>query len=333
MRMKSENSLLLSYFIIVVLLACTAYFLNENNLLRLQLADRESEVAAVHAEMGAKDIFVIEARQDLIDFRHNVTAVQDAVDRSREWFTNNSRMPPSLFNFTSQAETVCAANGTFALGCINSAMQEDLGFRFLSEWTDRLYSIPEMIDRGGGDCDDYSLFAMALLNSMKEDGVRADLRVGEARGVEAVLLGLGENDSSTGTSAGDLQAVYPMAMCYTISSRNEDISGHCINILSRSRVESIDELEKLNGSMTFDPQNGDFTGLVGDDFHICADGDTGCELRRDSINIVMTGDDIYEFKDGRWKSLGENKKKLDAVLGKVDGTLAMPEAWEDNASD
>lgn len=330
--MKNENNLLLSYFIIVVLLACTVYFLNENNLLRMQLADRESEVAAVNAEMGAKEIFVIDAKQELMDFRRNITQVEEKVDDSRKWFMGNSHMPDSLGNFTSQVRTRCIENGTLRLPCIEDRMATDLDYKFKGEWTDRLYPIDEMIERTGGDCDDYSLFAMALLNTMKEDGVAAELGAVEEANPRISFFGRGEDeseDSSDGSmSIGSLQSVYPVEICYTISSSGDAISGHCIVALSPVPIESADDLQKLNGSATFDPQNGEFGGTIGDEYGVCKDGDEGCELRSGNMNIVVTEDDIYEFKDGEWKYFGKYEKQIDTILGTMDATLTSTESWD-----
>ncbi|MDD5172336.1 MAG: hypothetical protein PHF60_04860 [Candidatus ainarchaeum sp.] len=329
--MKNENNLLLSYFIIVVLLVCTVYFWNDNNLLTLQLADRESELANVHAELGAKDIFVAEAKQDLLDLRRSITDVQNSLNESTQWFTDNSRMSGSLENFTADVEDACITDTVLDLACIKDEMSNRLDFRFRSEWEDRLYSIDEMVGRQGGDCDDYSLFMKAMLNTMKEDKIAANLSA-RNNNLHAVFMGLGDERSPYDTSdmeyVGDLQSIYPIAICYTLSAHEEAISGHCIDALSTVPIESLDDLAKLDGAQTFDPQDGTYTGEIGDEFYICQDGETDCERNRDSVTVVITDGDIYEFKEGRWNYLGQYEVSIETMLGQVDGTLSRCEAWD-----
>jgi hypothetical protein len=329
--MKNENNILLSYFIIVVLLVCTAYFWNDNNLLRLQLADRESELTNAHAELGAKDIFVMEARQDLLDLKRDITAVQDSLNESTQWFTDNSRMSDSLGDFTAQVEDACVTDAILDLACIENEMSKNLGFRFKSEWDDRLYSIDEMVEREGGDCDDYALFMKALLNTLKEDGVEAGLSARKHGGMQATFTRF-DKDNSTDDSdredIGDLQSVYPIALCYTMSAFEGEISGHCINALSTVPVESADDLQKLDGAKAFDPQDGVYKGVVGEEFYICEDGEKDCELRRDSLCVVVTDEDIYEFKDSRWNNLGQYDSRIGIMLGQVDGTLSQCAVWD-----
>jgi len=329
---NQETNILLAYFIMVVLLACTLYFLNENNLLRLQLADREAELSAVHAELGAKDVFVTEARVELVEFRNEIDRLGKGLNESGDWIQNNSVLSGSLESVATDVEQNCIINGTLDLACISKEMEKTMGFRYITEWEDRLFSLEEMAAREGGDCDDYALFAKALLNTMKDRNVSVGLAARNVTGSSIFsLVDLnGTFNSSESVSVGDLDSVYPVAICYTISSRGEAIGGHCVNAMSAAPIESVEDLEKLEGAPTFDPQNGKFTGIVGEDFHLCVDGETDCDHKRTSIGTIVTDTDLYEFKDDSWKSPGRYKDVMDGMLERIDATLSRTDAWDNS---
>lgn len=280
----------------------TMIALNET---RQRLEEKESELALVREELNTTKTLLNITRSDYALLAAEVAALEDSINESIQWFRENSFLPGSADWFTYRVQNRCVKNKKLSLACVSYLMGQKLGFMYISEEGDRLFSIDEIISRRGGDCEDFSLFSKAMLNTlnaMNEDAVVEAWSNGSGRYV------VYEEKEGTATTQwyvdgeavelGELERIVPYVVCFAVDYR----SGHCIVALSEKNITSVDELGALEGAALFEPQNGMYMGAVGSELMLCGSSVLDCERAPGRISFVISNNDLYQFSGGGWKS-------------------------------
>ncbi|MDD5340778.1 MAG: hypothetical protein PHV13_06090 [Candidatus ainarchaeum sp.] len=281
------------------------------------LSQAQDELNSTREELERNAISLAQARQEFASLDENLSRMEESLSDDVQWFRDNSELPASVSYFAPYVMDKCVGSGVLNLGCVSLFMEKRVGFNYIDEPNDRLYTIDEMVARGGGDCEDYSLFVKALLNSLD----------GEGLGLLGWKQGSGEfvtyrSDTGTywyyhgqGIYLGTLDEASPYAICYLTDLSGPAPIGHCIVALAEGAVESVAGLRNLDGAVAFEPQNGAYMGYIGSggQYHLCRDGEISCGGTPGEIFIVMADDDLYEFKNGRWESFGTYRAQAEAL--------------------
>jgi len=261
-----------------------------------------------------------ETRQEFVSLQQNLTGMEESINQSIQWFRDNSRLTPSLAFFNSYLVSHCVENKKLNLACVSMFMERRLGIEYLSEGNDRLYSLDEIVARGGGDCEDYSLFLKAVLNDLSGESFGLlSWTPGDDRFTVYSTSSRYWYYEGSGINLGKSDSVHPYSFCYVTGMDGEIVNGHCIVALAKADIQG--NVSGLDGADTFEPQNGGYTGRIGERFHICTNGDAECEKTQNSVIIVMTDEDIFEFRDGSWQSLAGFRDKSQSLRQKLSAEL------------
>ncbi|MBI2079982.1 hypothetical protein HYT84_04400, partial [Candidatus Micrarchaeota archaeon] len=278
------------------------------------------------------------------ELKNNINGIQESLDSSIQWFKDNSEFPvleefgidpekASLQDFFAEVENNCIKRSssfdTLNLGCVSYVMETTLSFEYKLEGQDKLYSLKEMIYRNGGDCEDYSLFLKALMNHLEKEYQEKELIIQawketpqpdnyvvyEIGGKKLFYPGAEAHD------LGEVKKLGPYMICYTTKYDGVSFEGHCVVALSKEQINKIDDLVKLDGAKTFEPQDGSYKGIVGTDYYVCQDDETDCDKGINNISFVISDSDLYQFVNGEWTSYARYKDDLTSLNGRIEGFL------------
>jgi hypothetical protein len=296
----------------------------ELNATAARLSQTEEELNSTREELERSAISLAQANEDFSALEENLSMMEESLSEDVQWFKDNSRLPDSVSYFTTYVMDKCVDSNVLNMGCAALFMEKRVGFNYIDEPNDRLYTIDEMVARGGGDCEDYSLFVKALLNGLDGEGLRL---LGWKQGSGEFVTY--RSDSGTywyypgqGIYLGTLDAASPYAICYLTDLSWPAPVGHCIVALAGGEITSVADLSNLDGAVAFEPQNGAYMGYIGSggQYHLCRDGEMSCGDGAGEIFIVMADDDLYEFKNGRWESFGTYRAQAEALRERLAAT-------------
>ena len=297
----------------------------ELHITRMDLNETSEELEGTRAELRETQSSLEEAMEEFVQLRDEVVGIEESVNSSIQWFRDNAELPRTINHFFWESDAGCTDAGTLRLACIPFLMEKEMGFTYKSEYPDQLLSIGQMIDKPGGDCEDYSLFLKAYINRLKNTGTNRELEAWDQGGERYVLF---EEEDGTkwyvwGSEhpMGSLQDLNPYAICFTTKYEAETFEGHCIVALSGNKINSVEDMRNLDGAETFEPQNGQYTGKIGEEFHVCAEGELGCAMVPGSIIFVIADDDLYQFIDGEWVSYELYGEKASELEQKIDDIM------------
>ncbi|MBN2095750.1 MAG: hypothetical protein JW727_06910 [Candidatus Aenigmarchaeota archaeon] len=286
----------------------------ESNMSRL-----EEECAAIKAAYGNLKEETSGLIEEVQDYRQQI---QD----SMEWFSENALLGDSKKENDAKRKIdencyeVKSSTCRIKLGCFYLVNSKKLHLSYISDVEssgeiDRLLSLQEFLANGGGDCEDYSLFYKAEYN----------YAVSRCEGKEVILEGwfVPEEGDLGGTywlnfqkgwflegvSQIDFQDyIYPNIVCGNLYDPVlRSISGHCMIAFSSSPLESIGDLEELDGAYLIEPQDGSFFGNLNRENSgvYLLDEELWVDKRPKSwISTVITDKDFFLFdsKTLSWKS-------------------------------
>jgi len=168
---------------------------------------------------------------------------------------------------------------------------------------DKLQSLNEFIQNGGGDCEDYGLFYKAEFNSILEK-----CKVFNSSNI--VLESYYETEETSPyfidfynrwfidrATKVDLKEgyIYPNVICGNIFDLNLDIiGGHCVVAFTKNKIKSIEDLNNLDKSQIIEPQDGSYMGLINDvssDIYLI----TKNNIHNSYIYEVITDEDLFLF--------------------------------------
>jgi hypothetical protein len=207
--------------------------------------------------------------------------------------------------------------------CLDIANEKWFG---LSYNHSKLDSLSEFLNKGTGDCKDYSMLYKAEVNNLlaKCENLGTSRVVFESyienKSAGRYWLGFSEDEGwflESGYSAFRLKDgyKYPAVICGELFDLNtKRISGHCMVAFTRNRMASgSDGVKELIGAPIVEPQSGIYVGLV-------EDGSSGISLRPSAtyssyIFLVMTDSDILLFDDksNNWNSYSGFNESLTSL--------------------
>ncbi|MEW5996026.1 MAG: hypothetical protein AB1657_00315 [Candidatus Micrarchaeota archaeon] len=298
----------------------------ELRLTRMDLNETAEELEGTREELRETANLLNETMEEFLQLRMEIQNIEESINSSIQWFRDNSELPRTMNSFFYDVDSGCVERGRLRLACVPFLMEKELGFVYKSEFPDKLYSLVEMVHNNGGDCEDYALYLKAMLNRFRNAGADLQLEAwdaGDGRYIVYTEGDMGWYVEGSPHPLGTLQELNPYVICYTTAFTGSGFDGHCTVALSEKKVDTAAELGNLYGVETFEPQNGEYLGRIGEALRICGDGEAGCGTEIGSIIFVIADDDLYQFMDGEWKSyklygdeasgLGE---KIDEVVGR-----------------
>lgn len=244
-------------------------------------------------------------RNNLSQIKTELRSIQSEINSSIDWFKENSYLPSSLLSFERRSSDDCLDSGYLNLACIAFKMDRELNFKYKTENPDHLFSLTQMVQREGGDCEDFSLFLKAYLNTLK---THSDYVLGGWKNQDGSRYEVYRSGSTiyyfngVGVEFGRISSFYPVVICYLTSIENGVYQGHCIVALSKSEIKETSDLKNLKNAILFEPQNGMYMGKIGSDLYLCEEGNYNCDKYLNTISFVITDNDLYHFENGKWSN-------------------------------
>ncbi len=288
---------------------------------QIQLQYTISELNQTREELENKSLSLEQAKAQFSDLKTQIADFQTTLQESIIWFKDNSRLSPNLGYFAPYVRSNCVQEGQLNLACVTYMMEKRLGFHYISETTDQLHSLDEAVSRGGGDCKDYALFLRAVLNSVNDTTPSVDLLSWEPGYGKFIVYQSGDQEyyyNGDNVTLPKLGSINPEAFCYVTGYNAGVFDGHCIVALGEHAILDESDLPGLDGAKAFEPQDGGFKGTIGNDYHLCENGEMSCGTEPGDILVVMSDDDLYEFHDGEWRSYGTYSGRLTDFLAQID---------------
>jgi len=298
------------------------------------LAAKEAEAEGLEAELSeareeledTKDVLK-NAKEDIEAIKDETQAMEEEIAQSISWFTENAELPSvtKADRLVSFIEKGCMDEKRLNLACIAYLMEDEADIVYRSDpGQDRLYSIKEILDRKGGDCEDISLFFKATLSELERQDIELEAWTAGSGNYEVYL----DKDTSTrwliegarGVDVGRMDEKEPYVACYFYGSDGYTKLGHCVIMLTNVSIEGPMDLTTGNlADATFiEPQSGQYMGRMGSEYLSCEDGQDGCEDISYSIAFIITDEDLYQFGDGRWNHYAGYKERIEELASELD---------------
>ena len=298
------------------------------------LYKKESELNSTKKKLSDVSLNLEETKKEFSQLSEEVIGVEKTLNESIQWFKDNAELPAvgTMGNelkdlwyegFLSNVKTDCINNdgqNKLNLACVSFTMEKTLSFKYISEDPDRLFSLKEIINKDGGDCEDYSLFLKALINTLKKEKTNGWTSIEAWKsdpGYNYQISGKWYYKDVSGVQLEYLGNANPYVICYPMT----ELQGHCIVALSDKKVTGVEDIGNLEGAYAFEPQNGAYMGKIGTDFHLCTKGERECENKGGSIIVVIGDKDLYQFKNRRWTSYEFYKNVTSQFHHKIEGVL------------
>jgi len=282
----------------------------------VELNNTKEELYKTKEELNTTKNILNLTKYELIELTEEISGLEKSINDSVAWFKENSLFSPSLDPFVYRIERDCIKEKKLKLACVSFLTGRYLGINYISEYPDRLLSLNDFTSRKGGDCEDFALFFKAMINTLKKSHPEVVAEVWEEGSGNYVVYT--EKDESKvvewythgdGISIDRLGSLNPYVICFAVDYN----SGHCIVALSEKEIHSIEEIDQLNGAALFEPQTGEYNGVIGRQLVLCKNGEPNCESNPGHISFIITDDDLFQFNNGSWKSFAYyGQKTLDA---------------------
>ena len=285
-----------------------------------EIEDLEQELNQSQEDLEKTINILSEAKDEIEEIREETKKIGEDINQSIQWFTENSELPDlyKADRYENKVRKGCENKGVLNLACVSFLMEEELGITYKTDPGDKLYSLAEIIDRKGGDCEDYSLFFKATVK---------DYEVFEAWEEGGGTYNIYEDeeqvwyyDDAHGVLIEGRNA-YPV--CYYYGSSGGVLLGHCVVMFTKRTISSADDIstENLLGSKLVEPQSGRYVGEIGEKFTVCSEGI--CDEPY-AIAFIITDNDLYHF-DQKWDYYHEQKEKVEEILASLDFLAEWPE--------
>ncbi|VVB57922.1 Chromosome partition protein Smc [Candidatus Anstonella stagnisolia] len=262
-----------------------------------------------------------------------LTSLESNINSSMSWFKENSNLPANYsWNVDIFKERIlkdCVYDNKLNLACIayrlsTTAISLTYKTDIEAGKEDFLQPIKYTVNRGGGDCEDYSLFLKATLNSAKESSPKLSLVAWASNtGTDfRVYPPESEQDvqyyyygGAKGVGVGSLLNSF-YVICYPLTPD----AGHCTVAVSPIKINSSAQLPLLAGSSVFEPQNGRYLGKIGTDFEICnAQNAQRCYSSPGSIITIIADDDLYQIYNGKWVGYADYRDQVAQLQQNIAG--------------
>ncbi|MEM3362195.1 MAG: hypothetical protein QXG16_02660 [Candidatus Anstonellaceae archaeon] len=299
--------------------------IDENNQLKEELEKKQKSIEKVEREK-------IQKESELKKLKEEYVEILEEINKSMEWFKQNSFIEKN-YSWNSdilleRIEKDCVYKNKLNLGCIAYLMENTaISIKYKNDSQigkiDFLQGIKQTIDRGGGDCEDYSLFFKALLNTLKLKLKSTNVTIELFKpnpGTYYIIYPLKRDPQESYWYYPDSIAHPSLKITesyfYSICYLNSETEGHCVVGISKNNINNSEELGLLEKSELFEPQNGRYVGniemLDSGELIYCwqEEKDRICK----KIIIIISDKDIYYSKKGKYFGLEDYKKKIIEIL-------------------
>lgn len=296
-----------------------------------KLSDSESKLNSANSKINDLNSVLDQTEKDFNKLDTQLQEVQDSIDSSVQWFKTNSKLPPPIEvgvkeyeyrKFLEEIDGSCIKNGKINLGCISYSMKNTLKFDYKTENQDKLSTLVESIKKDGGDCEDFSLLFKAILSKYRLNGETLELEAWHKEDGSKYMIYKNPDyyyyyQNSAGISIGS-NSNNAYIICYVTKNDFPILEGHCTIAISPVKITKNEEVVNLKDAKMFEPQDGAYKGIAGQDLEICNNGEIGCEQEVGKIVFVLTDSDIYRFSDGNWTSYGYYKELASSLKLRIE---------------
>ncbi|MCX8163151.1 MAG: hypothetical protein N3D10_01200 [Candidatus Micrarchaeota archaeon] len=292
--------------------------------LKEELEKEQQELKNLEENLKTKEQEFGKIKQEYLDLLLEL-------NESVKWFKNNSAIEQK-YSWKSDIliERVtkdCVFKDKLNLACISHLMENtaiSIKYKNDSELgkVDFLQSVKQTIDREGGDCEDYSLFFKALLNTLKQSKINAtielfkyDPKVDSIFVIYPLKREASESywymPHSYSYPTLKLNESYFYVVCYL----ENETQGHCVVAIDKNKINNSEQLILLDGAELFEPQNGQFVGKLEklkNKLLYCYQ-----EQKQKScydVILIISDWDIYYKKNEQYVGLKDYEKKILTVL-------------------
>lgn len=296
------------------------YSLNQLNYSYMILDDNYKILLKNHNNLE-DDYMILKNETDILI--EDIIVYKNEIKSSIEWFKSNSKLEnmSEEDRIKRELENSCiyvdGENCNIKLGCfyLINKREFNLEYKFDTETsnaTDKLQSINDFFLNRGGDCEDYSFFYKAEYNYLLEECKDKNIileswyRLNSSEELTKHWLNFQKSwyiDEVVNVDFYNYK--YPNVVCGNLyDPQKENVSGHCMIAFTKEKIDYIGDLDKLNGSILIEPQNGNYIGMVDDDVYLLNETLYNNHDFISWINVVITDDDYYLFSyDGlKWDS-------------------------------
>lgn len=219
-------------------------------------------------------------------------------------------------------------------GCLYLINREKLDLEYKKDIDttgneDKLQSLSDFIEKGGGDCEDYALFYKAELNYILEqcrerepDNIIFESYYIDELSSDRYWMDYNRDWYLEATTESSFDTyIYPCVVCGNIYDLNSDENyAHCVVAFTKNKINNIENVSlELDGAPLIEPQDGSFIGFVNGDSY-----GANQAVDIEDITDVITDIDYYKYIDkSGWlgysffsNKLKEQQNKLSILLNK-----------------
>ncbi len=217
---------------------------------------------------------------------------EEGLEEKMYWYSENADFGGRNRNFLNTIEGECINGDTLNMPCV-AIMLDQKGFEYVGEGTDKIKSLDEFEDAGGGDCEDWSIFVKAIINELaREEGVS-----------ELEIVHFGKPGRTDIYEDGNTIYYYPYG---SVIVGIEDLNVACFPVsYGKGHCALISE------DVLFEPQDGSYlsgVGWEGEDLLI----NTGGE-----IEILIDDMDIHVRDEEGWVSYSYFIERIQSALDEI----------------
>ncbi|MCX8197005.1 MAG: hypothetical protein N3G80_01675 [Candidatus Micrarchaeota archaeon] len=316
--------------------------------LSFELNQSRQKASELSQELEQKEHLLKAQIRQLEQLKEEFSSMEKNISSSIEWFRQNAAFREEHGEkakvYLKRVLEDCVDGQELNLACMSYLMENAafaVHYRIDIESVgkeDFLQSVKQTIDSGWGDCEDYSLLFKAALNSLKQ--TQPNLKIVGWQRAESGIFYIYPKESivlkdpytsywyypnARKAYLGELGASNFFVVCFDTMGTY----GHCTVAISEKPVLSINEVFSLAGARNFEPQNGEFLGIIGDgrsdveleigdkefyfDYDICSLEECPT-LSPYKIRLIITDSDLFKFYNGKWTSYGDYQAKIKQLL-------------------
>ncbi|GEM_PF-2637575 len=246
--------------------------------------------------------------QQYVQLEGELEDLDSKIQEKMVWFTTNSELTQPAENkmssTLSDVDSYCIQSGDINLPCTTIFLNED-NYLYISEGGEYIKSVEEFAKEKGGDCEDWSIFIRAFLNTHKNGknlflakySIGTDFFLYEQGNLKWYYPNMASLELNT-------EGKEYRVICYSLGSQ-----GHCVLALTSSDFIS-------EGDIIFEPQNGYYMGTIVE--KNLEEGEFFVDLGSNEypVWIVILSDDIYVWEEDKqdWIYYEQLSDKIKSML-------------------
>ncbi|MBW3020232.1 hypothetical protein KY334_02970 [Candidatus Woesearchaeota archaeon] len=298
----------------------------ENNFLKTEINSKNKEIEELSKDINfleeeKQDITnqlgeisneLIEVKTEAFNTLKEVENFENQIKNSLEWFSENLNINQydEFHSIEKDIKRNCVKIGDkceIKLSCLNYVNNEENGFYYQNDTGDELNSLLDIYEKEGGDCEDYSLLAIAELNYIKDYCEKEDMN-------ETVYYAWVEDEDkkhfvewSNNYYIRKAQD-YEFSLPYYYTVCGDFNGGHCVIAFSEHPLNNTEE--SINNALLVEPQTGEIVA----------------DFRRESHDYIFLAfyNDMYLLNKG-WNSYSDFIIKIEDLSNNLQSLIQIRE--------